>query len=62
VTDHGKSQGVRLLDVFLLGPFMIWAGTQQRLPAWAKWGLIGAGIGTITYNAINYARIKKLEG
>lgn len=56
--DHGKSQPVRLLDVFLLGPFMIWAGTQKRLPSWARTALIISGVATVGYNARNYLRIR----
>ena len=52
-----KTQTIRLIDVFLLGPFMIWAGTQLK-GDWAKAAMIGAGILTITYNARNY-RIEK---
>lgn len=48
-----KTQNVRLVDVFILGPFMIWAGTQLREP-WARYGMIAAGTATIVYNWQNY--------
>lgn len=57
----GKSQRMRLADVFLLGPFMVWAGAQGRLPGWAKAVLIASGIATIVYNARNYQQISLLE-
>ena len=59
-TDHGKSQQVRLLGVFLLGPFMVWAGyqlTEQRPIAGVVMGL--AGLATVAYNANNYRRIRR---
>ena len=57
--DHGKSQEVRLLDVFALGPFMIWVATQTRdLPLWARAVLGASGVATIGYNLRNYKRIR----
>ena len=59
-----KTQIVRLTDVFVLGPTMIWASAQKGpLPAWTKSFLFYTGIATIVYNLYNYelqARI--LEG
>lgn len=56
---HGKSQEVRLLDVFVLGPFMVWAGAQGRLPSWANAALVASGVATIAYNGKNYLEIKR---
>jgi hypothetical protein len=50
-----KAQNVRLFDVFILGPFMIWAGMQLK-DDWAKAAMIAAGAGTIVYNGQNYLR------
>jgi hypothetical protein len=50
-----KSQGVRLVDVLVLGPFMVWAGMQGRLrPDWANAALVVSGVATIFYNGRNY--------
>jgi len=49
-----KPQYVRLVDVFLLGPFMIWFGYRSTLPAWPKLLMMAAGVGTIAYNGRNY--------
>ena len=50
-----KSQNVRLMDVFLLGPFMIWFGINaQGVPEWTSTLMIISGIGTIIYNGRNY--------
>lgn len=49
-----KPQAVRVADVFLIGPAMIWAGLDISPPRWLRWGLVAAGVGTIVYNARNY--------
>lgn len=60
VEEHLKTQEIRLMDVLILGPFMIWAGLQtKQLPDIAKLLLIGAGIGTVIYNGNNYLKIQQ---
>lgn len=53
--EVSKSQGVRLVDVFLLGPFMVYAATllprDQQL---ARVILAGSGVATVLYNGRNY--------
>lgn len=57
---YDKTQSTRLLDVFLLGPFMIWFGASAKgLNDLPKVLMILSGMGTIVYNANNY--IKNLE-
>ena len=63
-----KSQWVRLLDVFVLGPFMIWyalatagdgvseTGTLVGLPTGSALALLVGGILTIIYNGLNWTR------
>ena len=60
ITEHPKTQNVRLVDVFLLGPFMIWAGLQLENDI-ARVAMIGSGIATIAYNGNNYLRIQRNE-
>lgn len=48
-----KTQFIRLVDVFALGPFMIWAG-MQHLPKGARGLMVVSGIATILFNAQNY--------
>lgn len=55
-----KAQNVRLFDVFVLGPAMIWAGYKLAQKPIGKFLSI-AGLGTIAYNWENYQRIKKAE-
>ena len=47
-----KAQWIRLVDVFLLGPYLIWLGARlgRRAP-----GLVLIGGATILYNGINWA-------
>lgn len=53
--DEELAQYVRILDVFAIGPLMIYAGLKaESLPKWAKLGLIFFGVTTIGYNAMNY--------
>ena len=51
-----KSQEVRLLDIFVLGPFMVWYAAQKTTPPWAKAVMGLSGIATILYNGRNYLR------
>lgn len=52
-TTGVKSQWVRLIDVFVYGPFLIWVAFQVK-PVWAKVLLLFLGATTITYNARNW--------
>lgn len=62
-----KSQSVRILDVVLIGPLMIWGGTaaangsDDPLAKKAGSALAIFGLTTIMYNGVNYARIKRGE-
>ena len=49
-----KSQFVRLLDIFIYGPFLIWAGFTQSNYIIVQSVLIFMGSTTITYNLKNY--------
>ena len=50
-----KSQKIRLVDVFLLGPFMVWFGVKaQGISDLAKIIMVFSGIATIVYNGRNY--------
>jgi hypothetical protein len=56
-----KTQTVRLIDVFALGPFMVWSAFQLKPPI-ARDLMLLAGALTIIYNGINYQRIANGEG
>lgn len=56
-TSGVKSQNMRLVDVFFLGPLMIYAGSlTKELGGLARWLLIFFGASTITYNGKNWLR------
>lgn len=57
-----KGQNVRLLDVFVIGPLMIYGGvTKSNLPKLLRFGLATIGVGTIFYNGRNYLLNKEKE-
>lgn len=52
-----KTQLVRIFDVFILAPAMIYVGaTNKKLPMWLRGFILVSGIGTGVYNGINYLR------
>jgi len=63
-----KPQTLRLVDIFLLGPAMIFAGAAattagRTSPLMGFAGLVTfvGGFGTIAYNAMNYGKIAQRE-
>lgn len=59
MTDDVKAQPVRVLDVVLIGPLMIWGGVRAGGPLGALLGMFG--VGTIAYNAINYLEVQRRQ-
>ena len=53
-----KGQAIRLFDVFLLGPWLIWLGARERgqLSDLERAALVAVGSGTIVFNGRNYLR------
>ena len=49
-----KSQAVRLVDVFLIAPYLIYLGTNKKLSPLNRTLLIGLGVATAVYNGRNY--------
>jgi len=55
-----KAQPVRVLDVFLIGPLMFWAGASLRKSHPVRgYGLAALGVATVIYNARNYLEVEK---
>lgn len=57
--EHEKKQWVRLLDIFVLGPFALWLGYTMQKDDSTKWKyvpylLYAYAYGTIVYNFMNY--------
>lgn len=49
-----KDQTIRLLDMFILGPAMIYSGLGKDLPQGLKAMMFLTGVGTIIYNGNNW--------
>jgi len=62
VENDVKAQGVRVVDVIVIGPMMIAGGNAwaQTRP-WAGLGLSLLGVMTMIYNASNYVRVRKTQ-
>ena len=71
-TGGEKSQNVRLLDVFVIGPLMIYLGyynykniknndTNKNILKLMTFVIIFFGSCTITYNLKNYIKINKIK-
>jgi hypothetical protein len=53
-----KTQAVRVADVLLIGPLMVYGATKMpRGPAALVLGLFG--LGTILFNGVNYLRVRE---
>lgn len=53
-----KSQTVRLIDVFFIGPFIIYMGTREKNIIFSGTSAF-IGLATIIYNGFNYINYKK---
>ncbi len=53
-----KSQRVRLAEVVVAGPLMIWGGVKTG--GWGGTALVLCGLATMAYNARNYARVRDM--
>lgn len=59
ITEFQKSQAVRLYDVFLLAPFLLYVGYKAKgLSDFERYGVYFIGITTILYNGRNYLKNK----
>lgn len=53
-------QKVRLIDVFVIAPFLIYVSSDKNLSNSVRFGLFAIGVSTLVYNANNYLKnIKK---
>jgi hypothetical protein len=57
--DISNVQNVRLFDVFVIAPLLIYTSTQKSLPFWLRITLLFLGIMTFLYNGDNYLKNKK---
>jgi hypothetical protein len=57
-----KTQGIRVLDVWVFGPFMLYAALKkQPLTKLEKTAIAAIGIGTVVYNMVNWVRENQRE-
>ena len=56
IPEYQKSQMVRLVDVFVIAPVLIYAGTRKSLKPALRYSLLGIGIATAAYNGMNYMK------
>ena len=59
-TSGTKTQAIRLLDIFLIGPLMIYFGQKSKPLSVFSMLLVFFGATTITYNLKNYLFHAKL--
>ena len=60
VKEYQKSQAVRLYDVFVLAPFLLYIGYKAKgIKNWERYAIYIIGIGTLFYNGRNYLKNKK---
>jgi len=52
-------QNVRLLDVFVVAPFLIYTSTLRGNPNWVRLSLFLLGGATLIYNGHNYLKYKE---
>ena len=57
-----KSQTVRLVDVFVIAPYLIFISQKKGLNNIDKQFLLVTGIATIFYNLSNYLERREVKG
>ena len=61
INEYQKSQLIRLVDVFIIAPVLIYAGANNNIPLWLRYSLITIGVSTAFYNGKNYYTNKTNE-
>ena len=54
-------QACRLMDVMLLGPFLIWYAARSDMPDWARLALGVCGAMTMGFNLRNYVLVDQVR-
>tara|TARA_R100001594_G_C3986486_1_gene251372 strand:+ start:152 stop:355 length:204 start_codon:yes stop_codon:yes gene_type:complete len=54
-----RYQAVRLIDVFVLAPAMVYASTYKQMPDYVRLILFVSGVATLVFNGLNYLEIEK---
>lgn len=53
-------QDIRILDVVVVAPFLIYVSMRKELPRPIRLMLMGLGVATLLYNGYNYIKNKQL--
>lgn len=58
-----KSQQVRLIDIFILGPAMVYVAvnSKQKVPDLIRAFVCVSGVATTLYNGVNYIQLERLK-
>ena len=52
-------QTIRLLDVFVIAPILIYASGEERLSKTMRVAILGIGLATLFYNGHNYLKARE---
>lgn len=47
-------QHIRLIDVFVIAPFLFYVGTRKELSQPIRFGVVALGVATLLYNGKRY--------
>lgn len=53
-----SKQNMRIIDMVVISPFLIYASTLKNNPSWVRVSLLTLGITTFLYNSIDYVHEK----
>ena len=60
IKEYQKSQAVRVLDIFLVAPFLLYVGYKATgLKDWERLGVYTLAITTLVYNSRNFLKNNK---
>ena len=61
IKEYEKSQLIRLADIFVFTPIIVYASFQKELPIWLRISLAVMGGTTLFYNTRNYLKNRNAE-
>ena len=61
ISQIRKGQNVRLFDVWLLGPWLVYLALRpgRRLSDIERAALVAVGVGTVVFNGANYLKVEQ---
>lgn len=61
ITELVDRQTVRILDVVVVTPFLLYTATLKGNPRWVRLSLFALGFATLGYNAISFLEESKKQ-